>query len=1202
MAPSTSTLRTVGFISTWPVYQGTTIDRHAHALMQGICAAARDEGCRLLLAAGVSPVAERGEWRTVWPVPSEDAEFVPVGPWNTDGLIIVPDDLSDAQSRYVHDLQASGFPVVFTTPEAPGPMVVVDNASGIRQAVHHLVGHGHRRIAFVAGKQHRGGDSAERLEAYRRGLTEEGLEPDDRLVAYGEHRYEGGQEAMRSLIDDRVDFTAFIASNDLSCLGAIETLRECGRSVPEDVAAIGFDDILDARSNRPSLTTVRHPTFALGYESVLALLARINGSPTYSPVVVPTRLIVRQSCGCGREQQSGTAEWSGWTDQRADESGEELTTLARQMAEAAFGEARHSTLDQLEEQCQGIVAALAASVSERDERPLRDEVARLLARSEERGEDPHVWQSAVSALYRGSPAVLGQAGTDRQRWLNGLLDHARLEISEQVQRQTTRALLEHMDMMTELGLLTARLPSALELTESSAILAEHLPRLGIERFLVATYLDDPEDPGATSEVLLPTGLSGAGGGPIFPSREFPPRSLYPDDEPLQLIILPLRVDERTTGFVAMSTSNLEPPAAIVGNLATAIRGGRLYREAVDGRRLAEEANQLKGRFLSMVSHELRTPLSVVVGLSDMVVREARQSGSSSLGIVRDLERMAASAEHLGRLIGDVLDLASSEAGQLRLVRQPLDLSEVLAATVLAGEQMAREKGIEWHASLPADGLWVMGDRTRLRQVVLNLISNAVKFTNEGAVSLDVAIDGGSITISVSDTGSGIPPAEQPLIFDEFHRAGQPARRGPGGLGLGLAISRQLAEHHGGRLEVQSPGRGGVGSTFVFSLPALAPAIVLGPSDSERRVVIVAAVDEATDAIGSAGSGEREPALAQRLRDRGYRVDVERPDDRGGWMPAIIDRRPGAIIVDESLASGPAWELTQLLRREPGGADVPVLAYRIQNEGRGAVLELNYLSKPLRPSVLAEELIRQIGPVAGSRTPRILVVDDDPDILDLHARVVREAGGEPIEARTGREALAALGETRPDLVLLDLGMPDMDGFDLLDAMRARTATQGIPVIVITGQVLTDVDLERLNRGVATILSKGVFTVDETIGRIEAALSGRRGLGSATQRLVRRAIVYVDNHFSESIGRDDIARHVSISPDYLTDCFHQELGITPIAYLNRRRLREARDLLDRNDDPITTVALAVGFSDVSHFTRSFHREVGVSPRVYRRGRRS
>ena len=1196
----TSTLRTVGFISTWPVYHGTTVDRHAHALMQGICAAARDRRCRLLLAAGVSPQAERSAWRTVWPVPSADSEFVPVGPWNTDGLIIVPDDLSDAQSRYVHDLQASGFPVVFTTPESPGPMVVVDNGNGIREAVRHLVRHGHRRIAFVAGKQHRRGDSAERLEAYLGAMAEEGLLADQPLVAFGDHSVVGGRQAMRELLDSGIDFTAFIASNDLSCLGSIDVLRERGRSVPDDVAAIGFDDILDARSHRPSLTTVRHPTFALGYESVLALLARIDGFPSISPVVVPTRLIVRESCGCRRDQLAPVVAEDAGATASDSEPGHELAAVARQMAEAAFGEARHSTLGQLEEQCRGIIAALMNSVDGGDEHPLRNEVAQLLARTEERDEDPHVWQAAVSALYRGATTLLEGGGAERQGRLLGLIDHARLEISEQVQRQTTHALLGHMDMMTELGLLTARLSSALEIAESSAILAEHLPRLGIDEFLVATYVDDEDDPGAMAEVLLSTGLIQEGRGLRFRSRRFPPRELYPDGAPLRLILLPLRVDDGTTGFVAMSASNLEPSAAIVSNLATAIRGGRLYREALDGRRLAEEANQLKGRFLSMVSHELRTPLSVVVGLSDMVVREARQSGATSPSIVHDLERMAASAEHLGRLIGDVLDLASSEAGQLRIVRQPVDLCDVLGAAVVAGEQMAREKGLEWHASLPSDGLWVMGDRTRLRQILLNLIGNAIKFTDRGLVSLEVASAAGLVTISVDDTGDGIPLAEQPLIFEEVPRAGHSATRSPGGLGLGLAISRQLVEHHGGRLTVQSPGRSGSGSTFEFSLPVLdQPAVVESPSSDGRIVVVAASPDPAT---GETQPVDREdPDLAQLLRERGYEVDVERVGIGGAWASGILERRPGAVIVDEELTRGQTWELSQLLRARLGGAPVPVLAYSMRGPRHAAVLELNYLTKPLRPSVLADELIRRIGPAAETRTPRILIVDDDPDVLDLHARIVREAGAEPIGARNGREALAALSETLPDLVLLDLGMPDMDGFDLLEAIHARTATQGIPVIVITGQVLTDEDVDRLSRGVTTILSKGVFTIDETLGRIESALSGKRGLGSPTQRVVRRAIVYLDSHFAESISRDDIARHVSISPDYLTDCFHQELGITPIAYLNRRRLREARELLDRSDDSITSVAMAVGFSDVSHFTRTFHREVGVSPRAYRRERR-
>ncbi len=196
----------------------------------------------------------------MWPVPGPDTDFVPVGPWNTDGLIIVPDDLSDAQSQYVEDLRESGFPLVFTTPEAPGPQVVVDNASGIAQAVRHLFEHGHRDIAFVAGKSRRGGDSAERLRAFRDAMGALGLEASDDLIAYGEHRFEGGRAAMTRILERGRPFTAVVSSNDLSCLGAMEVLRARGLRVPEDVATIGFDDILDATASTPSLTTVRHPT------------------------------------------------------------------------------------------------------------------------------------------------------------------------------------------------------------------------------------------------------------------------------------------------------------------------------------------------------------------------------------------------------------------------------------------------------------------------------------------------------------------------------------------------------------------------------------------------------------------------------------------------------------------------------------------------------------------------------------------------------------------------------------------------------------------------------------------------------------------------------------------------------------------------------------------------------------------------------
>ena len=237
-----------------------------------------NEGCNLLLGCGFSITGNSPQDRSFWPVPGPDVNFVPVGPWNTDGLIIVPDELTNEQSQYVCDLLESGFPVIFTTPEGPGPVVAVDNTLGIQQAFEHLLNHGHRQIAFIAGNSAQKGDSEERLQAYRMSLKAAGLSEDPRLIAFGEHRRDGGRSAMQQILDSTAPFTALIASNDLSCLGAIECLKEAGRLIPEDVAVIGFDDILDARSLSPSLTTVRHPTFSLGYQSVVTLLDHINGN------------------------------------------------------------------------------------------------------------------------------------------------------------------------------------------------------------------------------------------------------------------------------------------------------------------------------------------------------------------------------------------------------------------------------------------------------------------------------------------------------------------------------------------------------------------------------------------------------------------------------------------------------------------------------------------------------------------------------------------------------------------------------------------------------------------------------------------------------------------------------------------------------------------------------------------------------------
>lgn len=229
---------TLGFLSTWSVYEGTTIDSYTHTLLKGIRAAASERNCNLLIGCGILlPGSPRGS-RTAWAVPGAGVDFIPVGPWNCDGLIVIPDDFSDSQFEYIQDLTGAGYPILFTTAEKPGQVVALDNAGGIQSAVNHLLEHGHRRIAFIAGKSGRVGDSGERLTAYITALQNASIEVDERLIAYGEHRREDGQIAMHKILASGAHFTALIASNDLSALVAMDVFRNSGWRIPEYVAII----------------------------------------------------------------------------------------------------------------------------------------------------------------------------------------------------------------------------------------------------------------------------------------------------------------------------------------------------------------------------------------------------------------------------------------------------------------------------------------------------------------------------------------------------------------------------------------------------------------------------------------------------------------------------------------------------------------------------------------------------------------------------------------------------------------------------------------------------------------------------------------------------------------------------------------------------------------------------------------------------
>jgi len=1194
---------TIGILS-YQAYS-RTLDSFLDNVFRGILAAAHDRECNLILSCGVGPPYDINLGRIAWPLVMPDADFVPVGPWNTDGLVAVPPLMSETAIQYMEDLLKSGFPVMFAGDRMKSPAVIADNEGGVRQAVDHLIEHGHRRIAFISGRTDE--DSYLRLAGYKASLQAHGVEVNPDLIEPGFHTYDGGHQAVENLLKRRARFSALLASNDITAGGAMDALREAGLLVPKDVAVIGFDDRVEAKAQIPSITTVHFPMFEVGYQAVEELLKIIDGKKEDVFVRIPIHLVIRGSCGCVSNQAISRGEINSValpTSGQKPGKQKVFSTLAQSLFGAVHGETQHLSKGEVEYLCQSLLEALKTSLQQSDPSTFHLSLRQILERVASQGEDLYTWQKAVTILRDCIPALLKETPTGLPAGqIEDLFQQARMMIGEIVQGQSARQLIHQVEAADQVGQMAALFFAAEDEDEIFTILARMLPLIGIQHVTAGLYEAEGDDCVAWTRLVtlhaLPEQLR------RFPTRQFPPPGIYSQDRPFNLAILPFKMPENRLGFIAFDAGNLEPCASIVRQLEAALRDIHLYRQAVEARRsaeaaqeLAEEANRMKSRFLSMVSHELRTPLNLISGLSDDLLQSSERTGSDQIKInLKDLERIYVTSQHLDGLIRDVFDLARIDVGQLNLIFEPLDLKEVLNEVAVIGEQLAREKGLTWRVEISSEAMQVRGDRTRLRQVVLNLVNNAVKFTASGEITLTAFPENNNVHISVSDTGLGIPPDEQNLIFDEFRQSTRTSARGFGGLGLGLAICQRLVEKHGGEIGVCSSGEEGNGSTFFFTLPRLdqpGPLAVGERSLAEMRQVLLLVKD---------GRGGEQ--LKAHLAGQGLKVDMHAEDETVDWLSWLLLAPPEAVILDLGITLERGWEILRVLKGNPATRNLPVLFYSLAgDQSSGALLEMDYMTKPISSVDLARALAAQgfsgeNGPAADQKS--ILIVDDDPNILDLHSRLVNSQSQNYriLKAQDGREALRLVRQTHPDLVLLDLIMPEMDGFAVLEAMRVEESTRKIPVIVVTGQVLTEEDMLRLNSGVASVLGKGMFSVEETLKHISGALEHKRKWGSEAQRAVLKAVVYIHTHYSEPITRRDVASFVGLSERHLTRCFRQEMGITPITYLNRFRINQAKTLLGAGKKEITEIALDVGFSSSGYFTRVFRDEVGVSPSAYVRG---
>jgi signal transduction histidine kinase/CheY-like chemotaxis protein/HAMP domain-containing protein len=491
----------------------------------------------------------------------------------------------------------------------------------------------------------------------------------------------------------------------------------------------------------------------------------------------------------------------------------------------------------------------------------------------------------------------------------------------------------------------------------------------------------------------------------------------------------------------------------------------------------QEANRLKSEFLANMSHELRTPMNAIVGFSKIIYRKAHEQLDARQ--VTNLEKVLSSAEILMALINDILDLSKIEAGRLEVQAETFDLGELIRNCTDTVSTLVQD-GVGLVAQVDEAPTHMYSDSARVQQVIINLLSNAAKFTEEGEVRVSVErIDADHVGIAVSDTGIGIAPEKLDAIFEEFTQADGTTTRKYGGTGLGLSISKKLAEMLGGDIAVDSDE--GQGSTFTITLPVRMPDGADAPTsrddlpaatDDGNRIVL--AIDDDPDVIS---------LISQELEEEGYQVVGAQRALEGIQQAQHL--HPHAITLDIMMPGMDGWEAISRLKSDPATADIPVIVVSIiDDKERGFKLGADeYLVKPVDRESLSRVLQKFEG-----HGRQVLVCDDDPVVIDLTRQLLEDDSWTVRSAANGQIALDEIERERPDVLLLDLMMPVMDGFETLKRLRTNPDTVDLPVIVITAKDLAGEELAALKASTSRVIEKDGLDRERILRELRASMKG------------------------------------------------------------------------------------------------------------------
>ncbi len=535
----------------------------------------------------------------------------------------------------------------------------------------------------------------------------------------------------------------------------------------------------------------------------------------------------------------------------------------------------------------------------------------------------------------------------------------------------------------------------------------------------------------------------------------------------------------TPGF---GTDEISRVQQFMTAVAAALDRARLLDQLKEANARLIEANKHKSVFLASMSHELRTPLNAILGFSELLI-DAPEGQHPHETRLRFLQQIHSSGKHLLGLINDILDLSKIEAGQMELRLQVVSISDMASQVLSIVEPLAAQKGIQLEAAVAGLGE-IEADASKFKQMLLNLVSNAIKFTPAGGT---VRISGTRLAeaaeISVADTGIGIAESDQGRIFHEFQQVDAGADRQQQGTGLGLTLTRRFARLHGGDVRVESePGKGSV-FTIHMPLQVVTQGRVVEPMDS----VLVRSNGNAAAPLVLVVEDDPPAAelLSRQLEKAGFRAEILRS---GADVVARARKsKPAAITLDILLPGLDGWEVLNRLKHDEVTSSIPVIVISVvDNPELGMALgAVDYFVKP----VPAEELVTRLRRFnfGGSPKTHVLVVDDERANRDWLTEILEPAGFGVIPAVGGREAIELAHTKKPDLVLLDLLMPDVSGFDVVEALRSDKATFALPIMVLTAKELSDSDKQQLNGRVSTILQRGSTGATELVSHLRQVIT-------------------------------------------------------------------------------------------------------------------